>query len=79
MKEGPIMIVAKDWKEYTLIDCANGEKLERWGDQILLRPDPQIIWDTRNLRKLYGKKISAHYHRSSKGGGYWENLKQVPS
>ncbi len=73
------MDVANQWKDYTLIDCAHGEKLERWKDKILLRPDPQIIWDDRVLRDVYEGKIDAHYHRSSTGGGYWENLKQVPS
>ena len=70
------MLFSEDWKDYELIDCANGEKLERWGDVILLRPDPQIIWDHRNLRKLYSN-IDAHYHRSTSGGGAWENIKAV--
>ncbi len=73
------MLVANDWTEYTLLDCAHGEKLERWGPHVLLRPDPQIIWDTRNLRKLYAGEIAAHYHRSSTGGGTWENIKKVPA
>lgn len=71
------MEVAKDWEEYQLLDCSNGEKLERWGDIYLLRPDPQIIWGEVDLSK--DKRIHAHYHRSNKGGGYWENKKQVPS
>lgn len=70
------MLVCKDWKDYELIDCSNGEKLERWGNVILLRPDPQIIWDNGNLIDKYDN-INAHYHRSNKGGGYWEDLKNT--
>ncbi len=70
------MLICKDWKDYELIDCSNGEKLERWGDIFLLRPDPQIIWDNGNLRDKYDN-INAHYHRSNKGGGSWENLKST--
>ncbi len=70
------MLVCKDWKDYELIDCSNGEKLERWKDIFLLRPDPQIIWDNGNLKEKYDN-INAHYHRSSKGGGNWENLKNT--
>ena len=72
------MLLANDWKDYELIDCSNGEKLERWGNVILLRPDPQIIWDDRNLEEEY-KNINAIYHRSNKGGGYWENKKNTPN
>lgn len=62
---------ADGWKDYEVIDCSKGEKLERWGDYLLIRPDPQVIWDTE--RKLKGwKKPNGHYHRSSKGGGEWE-------
>lgn len=71
------MILAKDWTDYELIDCSNKEKLERWKDIYLLRPDPQIIWDNGNLLKKYNN-INAHYHRSSTGGGAWENLKKTP-
>ena len=72
------MLLADNWKDYELIDCSNGEKLERWGNIVLLRPDPQIIWDNRNLEKEYDV-INAVYHRSNKGGGYWENKKNTPS
>ncbi|MDF2944990.1 MAG: putative SAM-dependent methyltransferase [Herbinix sp.] len=65
------MWIAKDWKDYEVIDTSNGEKLERWGNYILVRPDPQVIWDTPRLQKGW-KKPNAHYHRSSKGGGEWE-------
>ena len=71
------MLLAKNWKDYELLDCGNGEKLERWGNVILLRPDPQIIWNNTNLLEKYNN-IDAVYHRSNKGGGYWENLKNPP-
>ncbi len=65
------MIVADKWKDYEVIDCSGGEKLERWGDYLLIRPDPQVIWNTP--RKHPGwKRPNAHYHRSKKGGGQWE-------
>lgn len=72
------MLLADNWKDYELIDCSNGEKLERWGNIILLRPDPQIIWDSRELESEYDN-INAVYHRSNKGGGFWENKKNTPS
>lgn len=66
-----IMWISDGWKDYEAIDCSMGEKLERWGNFLLIRPDPQVIWDTP--RKHPGWKCpSAHYHRSSKGGGEWE-------
>lgn len=65
------MWVASNWKDYEVIDTSSGEKLERWGKYILLRPDPQVIWDTEKKHPLY-KKLNGHYHRSSKGGGEWE-------
>ena len=71
------MKLADKWKDYELIDCSNGEKLERWGNVILLRPDPQVIWDNGNLRDKYNN-INSHYHRSNKGGGSWENLRKTP-
>ena len=62
---------ADNWKDYEVLDTGNGEKLERWGEYLLVRPDPQVIWDTP--RKAPGwKKKNGHYHRSSKGGGEWE-------
>lgn len=73
------LIDMNKFKDYELIDASNGEKLERWGKYYLLRPDPQIIWDNGNLLDKYSDKIHAVYHRSNKGGGYWENLKNVPS
>jgi len=70
------MIIAKDWKDYELIDASNGEKLERWGDIILRRPDPQIVWNTPIGKEW--NKVDGWYHRSSKGGGSWEFFKNLP-
>jgi len=64
-------------KEYELLDMANGEKLERWGDYILIRPDPQIIWNKKTNPKLWNN-AHARYIRSNKGGGHWEVLKKLP-
>ena len=71
------MNIASNWNDYELIDTSRGEKLERWGNVYLLRPDPQIIWDNGDLLKKY-RNINAHYHRSKTGGGAWENLKATP-
>lgn len=65
------MFIANNWSDYQVIDTSAGEKLERWGDYILVRPDPQVIWDTPKTEKGW-KKMNGHYHRSSKGGGEWE-------
>lgn len=65
------MWIAGNWKDYEVIDTSSEEKLERWGDYILVRPDPQVIWNTPKTNKLW-KNINAHYHRSTKGGGEWE-------
>ena len=65
------MWIAENWKDYEVIDCSCGEKLERWKNYILLRPDPQVIWNTKKANKKW-KHLNAHYHRSSKGGGEWE-------
>ena len=65
------MWLADNWKDYEVIDCSKGEKLERWGDYILVRPDPQVIWDTPRKEKGW-HKMNAHYHRSKKGGGEWK-------
>lgn len=68
-----IMWVAENWKDYEVIDCSEGEKLERWGKYLLIRPDPQIIWNTPR-RHTGWHQPNAHYHRSAKGGGEWEFL-----
>lgn len=65
------MWLADKWKDYQVIDTSSGEKLEKWGNYILLRPDPQVIWKTPRKNPVW-KKINAHYHRSAKGGGEWE-------
>lgn len=65
------MWVADQWKDYEIIDCSKGEKLERWGDYILLRPDPQVLWDLPRNNPAW-KNLNGHYHRSNKGGGEWE-------
>ena len=65
------MWIADQWKDYEVLDTSEGEKLERWGDYLLVRPDPQVIWNTP--KELPGwRKMNGHYHRSSKGGGEWE-------
>ena len=70
------MWYSKDWKDYELIDCGRGEKLERWGDQLLVRPDPQAIWNTPRTNRGW-KHNSGRYARSSTGGGQWQN-KSMP-
>lgn len=65
------MFLADQWKDYEVIDCSKGEKLERWGKYLLIRPDPQVIWDTPRTDAGW-RRPNAHYHRSKKGGGEWE-------
>ena len=65
------MWIADKWKDYEVIDCSKGEKLERWGEYILVRPDPQVIWDTPKDDRGW-RHMNGHYHRSKKGGGEWE-------
>lgn len=65
------MWIADNWKDYEVLDCSRGEKLERWGKYLLVRPDPQVIWDTPR-RDPGWKHMDGHYHRSKKGGGEWE-------
>ena len=65
------MWIADRWKDYEVLDCSEGEKLERWGKYTLVRPDPQVIWDTPRKEKGWRNR-NAHYHRSKKGGGEWE-------
>ena len=71
------MRVADGWKDYELLDCSDGERLERWGDVILIRPDPQVIWKTPKKHPMW-KKANARYLRSSTGGGHWEVLRKTP-
>ena len=65
------MWIADKWNTYEVLDCSEGEKLERWGDYTLIRPDPQVIWSTKKSAPGW-RKMNGHYHRSSKGGGEWE-------
>lgn len=71
------MRVADNWKDYELIDCSCGERLERWGNITLIRPDPQVIWKTEKKNPLW-KKADAVYHRSQTGGGQWEIRNKIP-
>ena len=71
------MLIADDWKDYELIDTGSGERLERWGEFILRRPDPQIIWPIGNDTRIWDG-ADARYHRSSKGGGSWEFKRELP-
>ena len=70
------MFIASGWKDYEVIDTGDGEKLERWQDVILRRPDPQAIWPKQ--RPELWTRADAHYHRSAKGGGEWEFFKKLP-
>ena len=70
------MFIASGWKDYEVIDTGDGEKLERWQDVILRRPDPQAIWPKQ--RPELWTRADAHYHRSVKGGGEWEFFKKLP-
>ena len=65
------MWIADQWKDYEVLDCSSGEKLERWGEYTLLRPDPQVIWSTEKKLSQW-KRLNGHYHRSKSGGGEWE-------
>lgn len=68
--------ISDEWKDYECLDAGGGEKLERWGDVILRRPDPQAMWDIS--KDATWKKVDAFYHRSDKGGGYWEYKNKLP-
>ena len=70
------MKVSYSWEDYKIIKASNGLKLEKWKDITLLRPDPIVIWNNGNLKN---EKYDAIYHRSSSGGGYWENINNIPS
>ena len=71
------MLLADDWKDYEVLDTGGGEKLERWGDYVLRRPDPQAIWPVTGSEKIWAS-ADAHYHRSSSGGGSWEYKRTIP-
>ena len=72
------MRIADQWKDYELLDCSNGERLERWGRYLLIRPDPQIIWSADRRSSLWGR-ANARYQRSSSGGGKWEIYSELPA
>lgn len=79
MKMGDNMFLSDKWKDYELIDAANGEKLERWGNIILRRPDPQIVWSVNGAdRSKLWDRADARYIRSNSGGGHWEYNKKIP-
>ncbi len=71
------MRAANNWADYELLDASGGERLERWGEFILIRPDPQVLWDTPKTLPLW-KRAHARYHRSNTGGGHWETLRPLP-
>ena len=71
------MNIASDWKDYEILDMANGEKLERWNNIYLIRPDPQIIWKEKSYPEKW-KQANARYNRSSSGGGNWQRYKKIP-
>ena len=71
------MNIASEWKDYEILDMANGEKLERWGTIYLVRPDPQIIWEDKSYPNKWGQ-ANARYNRSNTGGGAWEYKKRLP-
>ena len=65
------MWIADQWKDFEVLDCSRGEKLERWGEYYLVRPDPQAIWDTPR-RNMHWNDRDARYRRSESGGGSWD-------
>lgn len=72
------MRYTSDWKDYELLDCSSGERLERWGNVTLIRPDPQVIWKTPKKHPAW-RRADAIYHRSNSGGGNWEIKNKIPS
>lgn len=71
------MRIAENWQDFSIIDTSDNEKLEKWGDIVLVRPDPQIIWKSEHKSSLWNTP-HAHYHRSNQGGGAWEYKKKIP-
>lgn len=71
------MRFSSDWQDYQLLDCSSGERLERWGKVTLIRPDPQVVWQTPKTHPLW-RKADAVYHRSNTGGGKWEVHSRIP-
>lgn len=71
------MRIADTWREYELIDATCGNRLERWGRYLLVRPDPQVVWKTEPMSELW-QNVDAVYHRSARGGGSWEQKRPIP-
>ena len=71
------MFIADGWKDYEILDCSDGEKLERWGNKILVRPDPQIVWKSDKSVEEW-RTADARYNRSKSGGGSWQTYKKIP-
>lgn len=71
------MFVADGWSDYEILDCSDGEKLERWGNKILVRPDPQIVWKSDKSVEEW-RTADARYNRSKSGGGSWQTYKKIP-
>ncbi|MDL2253565.1 class I SAM-dependent methyltransferase [Ruminococcaceae bacterium OttesenSCG-928-I18] len=71
------MRAAENWKDYRLLDASDGDRLERWGDVVLQRPDPQVIWQRGKDHASWGQ-VDALYHRSRQGGGRWETRRKLP-
>ena len=71
------MRAATTWQDYELIDATCGNRLERWGSALLVRPDPQVVWKSAEKSPLW-QKADAVYHRSEKGGGQWEYRRRLP-
>ena len=69
---------ADTWKDYELLDATDGNRLERWGETLLVRPDPQVVWKTPQQSPLWAK-ADAVYHRSNQGGGEWEYRRRLPN
>ena len=74
---GNILRAAEHWSDYELIDATDGNRLERWKDTLLVRPDPQVIWKNERTSPLWDK-ANAVYHRSASGGGKWEYRRRMP-
>lgn len=73
------MKIANGWKDFEVLATGDGKKVENWNGQVLLRPDPQVIWgDFENRIKPFEKQITAVYERSSSGGGHWREIKKMP-
>ncbi|MDR1464639.1 MAG: class I SAM-dependent methyltransferase [Oscillospiraceae bacterium] len=72
------MRIANGWEDYELLDCSDGERLERWGEILLIRPDPQVIWKTEKRKNPLWRKAHACYYRSPTGGGRWELQRKLP-